>query len=242
MSDRIARAAERIAAARRSGARIDLGSDAPRDFSEGFAVQDAVMGALGAKTIGWKILSVPNGPDICAPIVAQVPAGGTWKTTGGEPAGIEVEVAFRMARDVPAGAARAQILDAIGSAHVVLELCQSRLVNPSEQPRHIGLADCVSNSGITIGDAIPGWRTIELKGVAGRLLVDGRVHQEGKSNDPLHFMSILPAALAARGKRLEAGQTVITGSLVGMNWLTGRRAIEGVIDGCGRVAITLEQA
>lgn len=242
MTDRIARAAERLAAARRAGSRIALGEDAPRDFSEGFAVQDAVMAKLGGKTIGWKILSVPQGPDVFAPIVMEVAAAGTWKVGGGEPAGLEVEIAFRMARDVAPDASRAQILDAVGSAHVVFELCQSRLADPSNQPRHIGLADCVSNSGISVGDAIPGWRDKELKGIAGRLLVDGRVHKEGTSNDPLHFLTILPAALATRGKRLEAGQTVITGSLVGMNWLTGRHALEGAIDGCGRVRMSLEQA
>ena len=48
--------------------------------------------------------------------------------------------------------------------------------------------------------------------------------------------------MAARGKTLAAGQVVITGSLIGMNWLTGRHALKGVIDGCGEVAIELAAA
>ena len=55
-------------------------------------------------------------------------------------------------------------------------------------------------------------------------------------------MQILPPAMAARGKRLAAGQIVITGSLIGMNWLTGHHALEGLVDGCGNVAIELAAA
>lgn len=238
-TERIARAADRIVAARRAGTRIDLGPDAPADFAEGFAVQEAAMAKLGGKTVGWKVMSVPQGPDIFAPIAMEVPAGGTWTVVGPEPAGMELEIAFRMARDVPAGASRAEVLEAVASAVVVFELCQSRLTDPSKQPRHIGIADCVSNSGICIGDAIAGWKSKDFKGVGGRLLVDGKVLKEGKSADPVAMLSLLPAALAKRGKRLEAGQTVITGSLVGMNWIEGAHALEGIIDGCGKVNMQL---
>ena len=48
--------------------------------------------------------------------------------------------------------------------------------------------------------------------------------------------------MAARGKRLAAGQIVITGSLIGMNWLTGRHDLEGVIDDFGSVRIALRAA
>ena len=87
-----------------------------------------------------------------------------------------------------------------------------------------------------------GWRGQDLKARPGRLLVDGTVHIEGKSVDPIGALQMLPPALAARGKTLAAGQIVITGSLIGMNWLTGRHALEGIIDGCGEVAIELAAA
>jgi 2-keto-4-pentenoate hydratase len=49
---------------------------------------------------------------------------------------------------------------------------------------------------------------------------------------------LLPA-LAARGKSLAAGQIIITGSLIGMNWLTGRHDLKGVIDDLGEVGLEL---
>jgi 2-keto-4-pentenoate hydratase len=243
--DRLSAIADRIVAARRQGARIELGGDdIPRDFEEGFAIQDKVVAALGSPVIGWKVMAVPNGPVIFAPILqsGRVPAGGTWTLVGKEPAGIELEIAFRMGRDVPAGASRDEVLDAVAAAHVVFELCQSRLTDPGKQPRHVMLADCIANAGIVVGPEIAGWRNEELKARPGRLLVDGKVHMEGKSVDPIDALQMLPPALSARGKRLVAGEIVITGSLIGMNWLTGRHALMGVIDGLREVAVGLAAA
>jgi 2-keto-4-pentenoate hydratase len=187
---------------------------------------------------------VPGGPVIFAPILqsGRVAPGSAWNVAGKEPAGIELEIAFRLGTDVPAGASASQVLDAVATAHVVFELCQSRLAEPGTHPRHVMLADCISNAGIAVGPEIANWRGQDFKARPGRLLVDGKVHVEGKSVDPVRALQLLPPAMAARGKKLAAGQIVITGSLIGMNWLTGRHALKGVVDGCGEVAIDLAAA
>ena len=47
MADRLTTIADRLLAARRQGARIQLtGPDLPKDFEEGFAIQDKVVAAL----------------------------------------------------------------------------------------------------------------------------------------------------------------------------------------------------
>jgi len=243
--DRLAAIADRIVAARRQGIRVALaGPDVPANFEEGFAIQDKVVAALASPVIGWKVMAVPDGPVIFAPILqsGRVPAGGTWELVGREPAGIELEIAFRLGRDVAPGTKPEQVLDAVESAHVVFELCQSRIAEPAKQPRHVMLADCIANAGLVLGPEIRGWRNEHLKERPGRLLVDGKVHVEGKSVDPIAALQMLEPALTSRGKRLAAGQIVITGSLIGMNWLTGRRDLVGVIDGCGEVAIKLAAA
>jgi 2-keto-4-pentenoate hydratase len=242
---RIAAIADRLLAARRQGARIALaGPDLPRDFEEGFAIQDKVVAALASPVIGWKVMQVPDGPVIFAPILqlGRIAPGGTWNVVGREPAGIELEIAFRFASDVPAGAKPEAVLDAVAAAHVVFELCQSRLADPAKQPRHVMLADCISNAGLVVGPEIAGWRKQDLRARPGRLLVDGKPHAEGKSVDPIATLQMLPPALAKRGKRLAAGQIVITGSLIGMNWLTGRHALDGIIDGCGKLTLDLAAA
>jgi 2-keto-4-pentenoate hydratase len=244
-NDRLAAIADRLIAARRQGARIALaGPDVPKDYEEGFAIQDKVVAALASPVIGWKVMEVPGGPVIFAPILqsGRVAPGGAWNVVGKEPAGIELEIAFRMGRDVPSGATPDQVMDAVAAAHIVFELCQSRLADPAKQPRHVMLADCIANAGIVVGPEIAGWRSQDFKARPGRLLVDGKVHVEGRSVDPVGALQMLPPVLTARGKRLAAGQIVITGSLIGMNWLTGRHGLEGIIDGCGEVAIDLAAA
>src|SRR5262245_12904583 len=133
--DRIAAIADRLVAARRQGARVALaGPDLPKDYEEGFAIQDKAVAALASPIIGWKVMQVPDGPVIFAPILqsGRVAPGGTWNVAGKEPAGIELEIAFRLASEVAAGATPAQVLDAVAAAHVVLELCQSRIADPAK--------------------------------------------------------------------------------------------------------------
>jgi 2-keto-4-pentenoate hydratase len=216
----------------------------PRDFEEGFEIQERVVPELASPIIGWKVMPVANGPVIYAPILqsGRVEANGTWTVVGSEPAGLELEIAFRFGRAVTPGASADAVLDAVAAAHVVFELCQSRLAEPARLPRHVQLADCIANAGIVVGPEIAGWREIHLSGRSGRLLVDGELHAEGKSLDPIAALLLLPPAMARRGRRLEAGQIVITGSLIGMNWLTGRHELKGIVEGCGEVGITLAAA
>ena len=239
---RFAAFAEQLTAARRKGTRIPVpASAAPQNFDGAFEVQDAVVAAIASPPIGWKVNEMPDGEVIFAPLLANgvVLPGQTWTVPGGAPAGIELEIAFHMGADVPSGASASQILDAIASAHVVFELCQSRFAEPDTLPQHIKLADCILNAGLVLGPKFEGWRTRDLKGIKGRLLVDGKVFKEGQSVDPIHAIQVLAPAMAKRGKKLAKGQTVITGSLIGMNWLDGRHQLKGVIDGCGEVSIGL---
>ena len=235
--------AEQLTVARRRGVRIPVpAAESPQTIEDAFQAQDQVVAALASPPIGWKVIEMPSGEVIFAPLLASgiVPPGGTWKVSGGAPAGIELEIAFHMGADVAPGASASQILDAVASANVVFELCQSRFAEPDTLPQHIKLADCILNAGLVLGPKFEGWRTTDLKGVKGRLLVDGKVLKEGMSVDPIRAIQVLAPAMAARGKKLAKGQTVITGSLIGMNWLTGRHLLQGVIEGCGEVAISLE--
>src|SRR5262245_30607308 len=126
-NDRLSSIAARLVAARQQGARITLSAtEMPQDFEEGFAIQETVVSALASAVIGWKVMPVANGPVIYAPILAsgRVETNGTWQVVGREPAGLELEIAFRMRRAVPPQASAEEILDAVAAAHVVFELCQ----------------------------------------------------------------------------------------------------------------------
>ena len=106
--NRLAAIADRLVAARRQGARVALaGADVPKDYDEGFAIQDKVVAALASPVIGWKVMEVPGGPVIFAPILesGRLAPGGTWEVAGKEPAGIPLEAA-RKRRDEAVGLLR----------------------------------------------------------------------------------------------------------------------------------------
>lgn len=241
-TDRLSGFAAEIVAARRKGARAVLpAATVPRTLDEAFLIQDKAVASLDSPVIGWKVIELPSKEVIFAPLLASgvVAPGGTWKAGTDAPAGIELEIAFRMGADVAPGATAEQIMAAIESAHVVYELCQSRFKDPDSLSQEVKLADCILNAGLVLGPKFD-WSKKDLRNIPGRLLVDGKVHKEGKSVDPVRAIQVLAPALAARAKKLAKGQTVITGSLIGMNWIAGRHQLTGVIDGCGEVAISLE--
>ena len=167
-------------------------------------------------------------------------ANGTWTVQGREPAGLELEIAFRLGRSVGPEASAEQVLDAVAAAHVVFELRQSRIADPARLPRHVMLADCIANAGVR-------WLAPRSRAGARRISRLGRVGcsstarftPKATASIRLPLLLLLLPAMARRGKRIEAGQIVITGSLIGMNWLTGRHALKGVIEDCGEVAMNL---
>ena len=144
----------------------------------------------------------------------------------------------------PVNATPAQVLDAVASAHVVFELCQSRIAEPAERPRHVMLADCIANAGWWWGRGDNrDWRSQNLSERPGRLLVDGTGPYRGQERRPVSRRCRCWNRCSRRAAGIiAAGQVVITGSLIGMNWLSGRHDLEGIVDGFGEVAIKLVAA
>ena len=67
---RLADTADRLLAARRTGARIALAdAELPADYAQGFAIQERVVAGLNSPVIGWKVMQVPEGPVIFAPLL-----------------------------------------------------------------------------------------------------------------------------------------------------------------------------
>lgn len=98
-----------------------------------------------------------------------------------------------------------------------------------------------------VGTPIPADRKIELLDALPRMKVvvlgDGRDLDTGSGADvlghPLDALAFLATNLAARGRRIEAGETVLTGSLVETRWLEPGDRAEIEIAGLGRVVATL---
>jgi 2-keto-4-pentenoate hydratase len=245
-----------IVAARRTGIPADdsLWPNTQLTPDEVYALQEGIAAELGwtdaadAPTF-WK----GGGPSVTSiATFAKLPAAYVQPSPGRLDAedfhrlGIEIEVAFRLARDVSAVdlAARAvhepaALFDAMA---VTIELVDFRWKGAERAPSVLRQVDLQSNGALVIGDWTPlkpvDWHTQEAV-----LTVDGK--QVGRytgahpCGDPLWMASQWLQHGIARHERLTAGSVLTTGSWCGLVWLEGPAEVHATFEGIGEASLTL---
>ena len=119
------------------------------DLAEAYRAQDIVARALGsgARVAAWKVIPPQSGEE---PRAAPIPPGKVFDSPARVSArglhmiGIEGEIAFRFARDLPArGAPYAddEVAAAVSEALVAIEICDTRLAGWKDAPPLWKLAD-----------------------------------------------------------------------------------------------------
>jgi len=213
----------------------------PATIEDALKIQERTVRVLGEEVGGYKC-SLPNADRaaVLAPIFAPTISATTPRAVRGptettpDVARIEPEVAFVMAKPLPARPAadgshrpysEAEVRAAIGETRLVLEVLGTRYRDQSQVPFVEVLADCISNQGLVVGPLVRGGLDAELAGF--RFRIDGKprgegapvaVEKDGRHPDghPLRPLVWLANFLAARGSGLRAGQTITTGSYAGM--------------------------
>jgi 2-keto-4-pentenoate hydratase len=222
--DRAARAAALLLEARRSGKGLgELPADCrPRNVAEAYAIQDAVADRSGPVR-AWKTgAPSPAAEASYAPIFTVVASPSRFPAAAQRLFGIEAEIAFRIAKDLPKrGAAydRADILAAIASMHPAIELVDSRFSDWQKVDPLTKLADNQSNGALVYGAAVAEWRGLDLIRPPLAVRIDGATVAETSGNnggDPLRLLTALASHCAARTGGLRKGDFVTTGSLMGI--------------------------
>ncbi len=255
-------AAEILFACRRDGRIVTplAAVDRPADLAAAYAVQERVHALLAPTTfgrrIGWKIgcttAVMQRYLGIDAPCAAGLfegtrhPAPARLSAARYRRVGIECEIAFRLARtldgrdgtpDIPAIAA------SIDNAMPAVEIVDDRY----EDWRSLGaptlIADDFFAAGCVLGSPVPVAALPDLASVGGATFINGSERGRGVGADvlghPFSAIGWLATSLAARGRRLEAGEIVLTGSLVETCWLTAGDTARIAIDELGAVDLTL---
>jgi 2-keto-4-pentenoate hydratase len=226
-----------------------LGAAAPTTEAAAFAIQRAVLAGIGGRIGGYKCATPPGKPASAAILnAAGLRAAPTrWPVPPGETIGIETEIAFRLGRDLPARGTpytREEVLDAVAGAFPAVELVASRYVDPSKVSPMEAMADNIAHAGLVVGADVPGWRGMDLPGLAVRQSCGGVVQVEkvggNPSGDPVAPLVWLANFLPGVGLMLEAGQVVTTGSCTGLIWVEGKQRVVGGFQGFGEVVIELE--
>jgi 2-keto-4-pentenoate hydratase len=224
-------------------------ADGPGDNAEAYAVQQAVwQGWAGERRpTAWKVgAAAPDLEPTAAPVfpdrLLTSPAVFNAFPAG---LGVEAEIALRFAHDLPARAqayAREEILAAIGSAHVAMELVASRLADPEAAGPHWRLADNLLNAALVVGDEVPDWRNLDWQHPSAEIRLDGQRLTGGPSRPPLDDIFHCLAWWLEHAGGARAGDIVTTGAWSGMHPLAGPGRVVAEFAGLGRAEVLISRA
>jgi 2-keto-4-pentenoate hydratase len=203
---------------------------APRTVSEAYAAQEALRPLwepLHGPVAGLKIATTtkvmqqlmgidhPCGGMIYQRRVHTSPA--TIRLADFRHCVIECELAVRLKAPlgaIPGGHTRESVRAAIGMVMPAFELIEDRDAVYKETSALSLIADNAWNGGIVLGTGLALPTRLELDGIAGRLHADGRPKAEGKTDDPLGALAWVANLAIERGRPMQAGMVVITGSCI----------------------------
>lgn len=224
-------------------ASIEVDGLVPDGLEEAMAVQRAFVEASGKTVGGWKLAIRPDGNAVAAPMVDcyRVSDDAIASFPGADIEGIEVEICFTLATDIPFAPAtplsRADILTHIDAVHLGVELLGYRLVEKNQVPFPLFLADRLANRGFVLGPEIDAAIINTFAENTGDLphltVTEGTELRfdavvKHPNIDPLAPLIAFANSPLNRDGTLKRGQIVTTGSLCGA--ITSNLAAETLID------------
>jgi 2-oxo-3-hexenedioate decarboxylase/2-keto-4-pentenoate hydratase len=232
---------------------------APRDFKEAYAIQ-ARLQAMRAPALGpiagWKVAGTSPARmrllGLDAPMMGGIHASQVHRGAAVLRAadhvhlGLECEIAFELAVDVPPGTTPSgggQAARLVGAVMPAFEILDDRGL-PYPTPARLvrdAIAANGGNAGLVVGRGTRTWDTTALADLRAQLHVRGRFAGEStareSAGDPLDALAWLVRALSARGVGLPAGTLVTTGSLGPTHFLEAGENAVLEIEGLGEVAV-----
>jgi 2-keto-4-pentenoate hydratase len=222
MSFDVEATAAALLAARAGGPAVSADAPPPT-LDQAYAVQDRVAAARGGVQ-GWKGGPADPAATRASPIVQVVHSPARFDGRSFRIVGVEPEIAFVMARgfgpgDDPTDGA---ILAAVASAHVAIEVCDTRIDPWRDADPHWKLADCQANRALVLGDGFSHRRVADTSGMVVVLQENGTVIDVGGKGDPPSgnpravLISVVRHLIARRGG-VAAGAAITTGSWCGLH-------------------------
>lgn len=257
------RAAAILAERRIAGSVVDALADAdrPTDTADAAAIRDRVHARLAAsrfgRRIGWKIGCTTSVMQtylgIGEPCAAGLFEGTRYSSPAALPAsgfrriGVECEIAIRLAAPLDArGAAlsRDDVAAAVAGAAAAIEIVDDRYDDWRTLGAPTLIADDFFAAGHVLGAEVPASDLGDLAAATGVTMVNGVEAGRGVGADvlghPFEAVRWLATHLATLGRRIEAGETVLTGSLVETRWLQAGDTARIAIEGLGEVEVRVE--
>ncbi len=244
----IAEATQRLVHAHRTREPVSTADLPLRTEDQAYRIQDDVFAALwpGVRPAAWKA----GGPsDKVEPTAAPIPpenllaSPATVRGATLRMIGVEAEVAFRFAKDLPPRSrpySERSVAAAVGEAIVAIEICDTRLAKWKEAPGLWKLADFQTNSALVAGSGTGDWRAIDFAKQRVEFRIGERVatatggHPFGS---PFRLLPWLVNHAARRGVGLHAGDVVTTGAWTGLEIAKAGDEVVATFPGLGEAAL-----
>ena len=160
--------------------------------------------------------------------------------------GAECEVAVRLSAGLPAAGApydRAGVSGAVGALMPAFELVDDRGADYANLYFLGVAADNAWNAGVVLGPEKSDWQSLDLEGAHGAMTINGEPAGEGYGRDvlghPLDALAWLANTLAGRGKELQEGMLVMTGSIVSTKFLNAGDEAAFAFEGLGDIRLNV---
>ena len=257
-----AAAARHIAEAHKSGARYENLPDqlAPTTVADAYAAQEElrklwtpIHGPVAGLKIATttKVMQALMGIDHpCGGMIYKnrIHSNGvTLKLADYMHVVLEAELAVRISRTLVKTAVpytAATVREAVAEAMPAFELIEDRNAHYKSTKAYSLIADNAWNAGIVLGSGVAVPPSMELNGLKGRLSIEGAGKsadvREGLTDDPMGALAWVANLAADRGRPLEAGQVVITGSVIATFSVAAGDTIRFALQGLGEVSATAE--
>lgn len=216
-----------------------------------YRVQDKVFAKLwpGAHPAAWKAGGPsdkvePTAAPIAPEQVLRNPARVSAKALG--MVGVEGEVAFRLARDLPPrdkAYGDEEIAAAIAEVVVVIEICATRIARWKTAPGSWQLADFQNHGALVVGSGTKDWRRIDFRKQPMEIRVGARVSKATGSHsfgDPFRLMPWLAVHCTRRSGGLRKGDIVTTGAWTGLEAAKAGDDVLASFPGIGEAKLRIE--
>ena len=242
---------------RKSGEKLtQYPGPAPANMAEAFAIQSAVRTSIGWKQAGWKIGCTSeraqkalktDGP-FPGPLYKEqlFSSGAHIKTLASNSRTTEPEIAFTMARDVPArdkAWSVDEVLAAVATVHPAIEIVNPRLPKGFNDVVEWYVADGGLNHALVLGNGTKTPNRADLAKITNRVSVNGVNKYSGIASNALGgpelALTWLANDLIAKGLFLRSGDVVTTGVITEVFDTNLGDFVEATYDLIGKVTVQL---
>lgn len=240
-------AARLLAGARRERrplAALPSGSQ-PSSFSEALAIQEATVAALGETVVGYKVAGTDPVEAMWAPVLstclfsdpAVIPASQVPLL------GIEVEIAYRLERELAAAdrAMNMAMFDRCTSVVPAIEVVDTRFANYAKTPLLHRAADLMSNGALVCGEpwadaAAHDLEKLAVRLWAGKALLADTVGGHSAIDPRRPALAFIQAA--GRPDRLPRNTLITTGTYTGLLHARPGDTVTAGIAGYGTLTVS----